>query len=107
MFFCRVTQMSLLRLLTNRAAMGPDTRTPNDAFALYEELLRNPRVSFAPEPAGIEKIWLALMAGIRGHGNEWTDAYLASFAQLGNYCLVTFDRGMKRWPNVDVLDATT
>jgi predicted nucleic acid-binding protein len=33
--FCRVTQFALLRHLTNRAIMGPNVRTPAEAWALY------------------------------------------------------------------------
>jgi hypothetical protein len=38
LYFCRVTQMALLRLLTNPKVMGTDILTPQDAIGVYREL---------------------------------------------------------------------
>ena len=37
-YFCRVTQMSLLRLLTNPKVMGEDLLSPEEAINVYREL---------------------------------------------------------------------
>jgi predicted nucleic acid-binding protein len=33
-------------------------------------------------------------------GSTWTDAYLAAFAMDADFRLITFDRGMGRWPGL-------
>jgi predicted nucleic acid-binding protein len=30
--------------------------------------------------------------------SSWTDAYLAAFAEVHSYSLITFDTGFERWP---------
>jgi len=37
-YFCRVTQMSLLRLLTNPSVMGSDVLKPQSAIGIYQEM---------------------------------------------------------------------
>jgi predicted nucleic acid-binding protein len=37
-YFCRVTQMALLRLLTNPKVMETDILTPQNAIGVYKEL---------------------------------------------------------------------
>jgi predicted nucleic acid-binding protein len=36
--FCRMTQMALLRLLSNPKVMGSDVLTPQEAIGIYHEL---------------------------------------------------------------------
>ena len=60
-FFCRVTQMSLLRLLTNPKVMVEDLLTPEEAIRVYRELLGDERVSYAEKPRDTESVWLTLM----------------------------------------------
>ena len=94
--FCRVTQMSFLRLLTNSAVMGEDVLTPPEAWRRYQDLRRDWRVSFAAEPAGVEAGWIHLMSATPAP-RSWTDAYLAAFAIGHGYALVSFDRNFARW----------
>jgi toxin-antitoxin system PIN domain toxin len=77
-YFCRVTQMALLRLLTNPKVMESDILTPSGAIAVYEELRADERVRYAHEPADIETLWLSLMALPSANGSVWTDAWLAA-----------------------------
>lgn len=98
--FCRVTQMALLRLLTNRKVMGEETLSSAGAILVYRQLLTDERVRFEPEPPNIENVWLSLMSSGSAKGGTWTDAYLAAFALEGSLRLISFDRGMLRWPEL-------
>ena len=96
--FCRVTQMGFLRLLTNRAVMGEDVLGAVGAWRCYKLLRRDWRVTFAPEPPGLEENWIGLMTPYAGA--SWTDAYLAAFAMGHGYCLASFDAGFRRWKDL-------
>jgi uncharacterized protein len=78
--FCRVTQMGLLRLLTNPMIMGRGARSILDALDLHQDLTADPRVIFLPESDHVEEKWLALMSQPGISTKSWTDAYLAVFA---------------------------
>ena len=53
--FCRITQISLLRLLTTQAVMGPEVMTQPEAWQIYDRWLDDPRVAFLDEPYGLEE----------------------------------------------------
>ena len=57
--FCRVTQMGLLRLLTNPKVMGADVLNQPAAWRVYDRMRSDVRVGFAVEPPGLEKVWRA------------------------------------------------
>ncbi len=52
--FARYTQVGLLRLLTNQAAMGEQTLTVDEAGASMQGWLTDPRVQLHPEPRSLE-----------------------------------------------------
>jgi uncharacterized protein len=93
--FCRVTQMGFLRLITNRHVMGADVVTQKGAGQVYKNLLRDQRVTFLAEPAGVEDEWQRLTQGSSTSTNTWTDAYLAAFATIHNVPIVSFDGGIR------------
>ena len=95
--FCRITQMGLLRLLTNSSVMGRAPRTIVQAWEVYEQLRGDRRLVFATEPDGVEPVWRLLMTRPGVGASSWTDAYLAAFAQEHSYSLVTFDTAFARW----------
>lgn len=99
---CRVTQMGLLRLLTNRHVMGARVATPVEARDIVNRLLSQQTVLMSAEPGGLDEAWQRLTGIEMGGRNFWTDAYLAAFAQLTGYPLVTFDRGFAKYPKVPV-----
>ncbi len=78
--FCRITQMGLLRLLSNSRVMEEDVLEPTDALRVYAGFLSDSRVRFVPEPSGVDKIWTALMNGPGVGASSWTDSYLAAVA---------------------------
>src|SRR5215469_14949525 len=98
--FCRVTQMAFLRLLTNPKVMGEEILSPAQAIVVYRQLLADERVRLEPEPPNIEDVWISLMSMSAASGGTWTDAYLAAFVLEANFRLVSFDRGMRRWPGL-------
>jgi toxin-antitoxin system PIN domain toxin len=103
MAFCRVTQMSLLRLMTNPAITLDDALTRRQAWNLTEHLLADPRVRFLTEPQGLSSLWAAFSKRDDKSHLLWTDDYLAAFAQSASAELVTFDRAFhKRYSSVRV-----
>jgi len=96
----RVTQMGLLRLLTNPIVMGRDALIGAKAWHVVDELLDRENIGFVKEPDGIEKVWRELTPPGRIGPNFWTDAYLAAFARTTGFTLVTFDRGFSKYRDI-------
>ena len=97
--FSRVTQMGFLRLLTNRHVMGNRVVDAGGAWEILDRIRRNRNIVFVREPPGIEDAWRGLTPNRTGGNNFWTDAYLAAFAEIGGFTLVTFDQGFTRFKN--------
>ena len=101
--FCRVAEMSLLRLVTNAAVTGTDVRTRREAWDLVIALQTDPRVRFLAEPRGLAPLWIALSKRDETSHLLWTDDYLAAFAQAADLELVTLDRKLyARYPSARV-----
>jgi len=101
--FCRVTQMGLLRLLSNPAIMGDDAVDRSQAWRTFDQLRADERVLWADEPAELDAVWRAISARDDKSHKLWTDDYLAAFAQASEATLVTLDREMTgRYPSVRV-----
>ena len=94
--FCRVTQMGLLRLLTNRKVMGANVLTASAAWDVYSALGKDHRVQYAAEPLQLEEFWRDATRRHTTSPNFWTDAYLSAFASAAGLSVVTFDRGFAR-----------
>ncbi|MCI0353136.1 MAG: PIN domain-containing protein [Acidobacteriales bacterium] len=95
--FCRLTQQGFLRLASNPAVFKEDALTLADAWQKFDLLLTDPRVSFANEPADIERHWRAFTERRTYSPHVWNDAYLAAFALCENLELVTLDQGMSQY----------
>lgn len=96
MFFCRVTQFGLLRLLTTEAVMGKDeVMSQVKAWEVYDRWLNDDRISFLPEPPALEQAFRAHSRLQRPAPKDWADSYLAAFAQVSDLTLVTFDRNLQ------------
>jgi hypothetical protein len=106
--FSRLTQMGFLRLLTNEHVMGKRAASSPGAWKIMDNLLRNPDIRFAAEPAGIESVWREFSESPQSSPNLWTDAWLAAFALTTGFRLVTFDRGFSRYEGIplEILSAT-
>ena len=101
--FCRITQMGLLRLLTNRHAMGIDVLNQIEAWKAYRRLASDGRIRFLAEPLGIETAWHGLTVSRQPATNLWTDAYLEAFGRLTSARVVSFDRGFARFDESEAL----
>ena len=95
--FCRVTQLGLLRLLSNEIVMGASRRTPREAWRDYDSLLAQRPVGYLSEPDGVDRILRSHTLDEDASASLWTDAYLASVAQTADVSLATFDRGFSRF----------
>jgi uncharacterized protein len=101
--FCRVTQMTLLRLLSNPTVMGDDAVERNVAWMIADQLRMDDRVLWADEPPQLEAVWRAVSAREDTSHRLWTDDYLAAFAQTSGAVLATLDRKLRRrYPSVHV-----
>lgn len=98
-YFCRVTQLGFLRLLTHPSVMRDDVRSPAQAWEAYDVLLTDQRVCFQEEAdAGqVEYALRRLSSPKRLSSKQWPDAYLAAFAQSEGLTLITFDRGLRNF----------
>lgn len=103
LLFCRVTQMGLLRLLSNPAIMGDDVIKRSEAWRVFDQIWADERVLWAEEPAELNAVWRAISARDEHSHKLWTDDYLAAFAQTSGATLATLDRKLReRYPSVQV-----
>jgi toxin-antitoxin system PIN domain toxin len=93
-FFCRFTQLGLLRLLTNRSAMGEDVLTQAEAWEAYDALLASPGNQMMEEPRGIDSLFRQHTHRNEASTKQWADGYLAAFSMAAGIQLVTFDRAL-------------
>lgn len=104
--FCRATQQSVLRLLTNASVLSPYGNPPltnRQAWDAYDALLADDRVVFCgEEPAGLETRWKGLAMRDTASPKIWMDAYLAAFALSGGHRMVTTDAAFKQFRGLDL-----
>lgn len=101
--FCRVTQMGLLRILTQPKAMGAGVLSVADAWVLYDKLVEEQDVIFLDEPQQMEGAFRLLTVRDSNSWRDWTDAYLAAFARKKQAVLLTFDQGFRKYKHVEVV----
>jgi toxin-antitoxin system PIN domain toxin len=93
-FFCRFTQLTVLRLLTTESVMGKDARSMSQAWELWDKIWADPRIAFLPEPEGLETEFRGQSRLSSKSPKVWADAYLLSFAIVAGLKLVTLDRAL-------------
>ena len=106
LLFCRISQLGLLRLLTNSALMGSDVLSQQEAWRTYDRTRSHPRVGFQAEPEGFEAQFRKLTQSSHPRTKHWSDAYLAALALTSNLQVVTLDRTFPRVHGLDVLCLT-
>jgi uncharacterized protein len=99
-WFCRMTQQGFLRLATDPRVLKSETVTMPEAWGMYDGILRDRRISFSEEPAGVETIWRGYTQSETFTPKVWNDAFLAAFARAAGYEIVTLDKGFTRYANV-------
>ena len=82
--------------------MKEDALSPSESLDVYRVLLENEQGSFSGEPSHLDRIWTSPMHLPLASGSTWTDAYLAAFAIGYQASIVTFDTGMRRWPDLSL-----
>lgn len=104
--FCRATQQTFLRLLTNASVLSPYGNPPltnRQAWEAYEALLADDRIVLrSEEPAGLETRWERFAVRNTASPKIWMDAYLAAFALAGGYRMVTTDAAFKQFRGLDL-----
>ena len=90
--FCRITQLALLRHLTNSKIMGKFVQGQRAAWQSYDAFLNDPRVSFLHESSAVDALFRSFSSSESPSHAQWTDAYLAAFAAVENLQLVTFEK---------------
>jgi len=96
--FCRATQQSFLRLASTPALLqlcGTLGLTNRDALAALDRFMALSSIQYREEPAGLVPVWYRLARVPRASPKIWMDAYLAAFAIVGKFQMVTFDRDFK------------
>jgi predicted nucleic acid-binding protein len=80
--FIRLTQVSVLRLLTTAAAMSGRPLRMTEAWASYDRLFEDDRVAF--------------LYARKNHASPklWADAWLLAFAECAGGAVVTFDQAL-------------
>ena len=102
-YFCRLTQQGFLRLATNPKAFGTHAVTMDEAWRLYDLFLSDSRIGYCEELAGIESHWRAYTVGLTFSPKVWNDAYLAAFAKVAGWQIVTCDQGFSQYVGLNSL----
>ena len=104
--FCRATQQTLLRLLTNASVLRPYGNPPltnRQAWNVYDALLADDRIVLrSEEPTELETMWKPFALRDTASPKLWMDAYLAGFALAGGYRMVTTDAAFKQFRRLDL-----
>jgi len=95
-FFCRLTQLGLLRLLATSAVMGKDVRTIGEAWKVYDRWLEDSRVAIRQETVELDGAFRAATRSVSRQSSPKAlgDCYLLAVSQVADATLVTFDRGL-------------
>ena len=101
-FFCRVSALSLVRLLSHPKLMADRPLTLAKAWALYRRFAALPGVAMLIEPEDLDadldpRVTPKLPARL------FTDAYFAARASKSQVRLVTFDRDFERFSDTHLL----
>lgn len=101
-FFCRFTQLGLLRLLTNQQVMGAEVMSQRSAWRAYRRWFEDQRVEFhrEPESPDFERLFEELSTRPHPSTKLWADAYLAAFAATAGLTVATFDRAFLRMTGI-------
>lgn len=101
-FFCRLSAMSLVRLLIHPRLMAYKPLTLSRAWALYRGFAAVPGVAMLGEPEGLDAELEELITP-KLPPRLFTDAYFAAMARLAGVRLVTFDRDFERFDRLAML----
>jgi uncharacterized protein len=95
-FFCRFTQITVLRLLTSERVMGSDTKSLAEAWSLWDRIWADERVDFLAEPDDLEEEFRWRSRSMNRSSKVWVDSYLLAFAAAAGLKFITFEHGLRR-----------
>jgi uncharacterized protein len=105
--FCRATQQTFLRLLTNATVLGAYGNPPltnKQAWTAYQALVSDDRIVFLPdEPQGLESRWRDFAVRDTASPKLWMDAYLAALALTNGCRMITTDTDFHQFSGLDLL----
>jgi toxin-antitoxin system PIN domain toxin len=95
-FFCRFTQLGLLRLLTTTAIMSNEVLTIGAAWKVYDRWLEDSRIGIRQEPLELNSAFRSATLSVSRLSSPKAvgDCYLLAVSQVTGATLVTFDRGL-------------
>lgn len=96
LFFCRFTQLGLLRLLATSSITGGDVRTIGEAWTVCDRWLEDSRIGIRDDSFGLDAGFRAPTHPVASHDSPKAlgDCYLLAVCQIADTTLVTFDRGL-------------
>lgn len=100
-YFCRLSAMSFVRLLTQPKLMAGAPLELKGAWALYERFAALPGVALLGEPEGVDAV-LASLIKPRLPARLFTDTYFAALARAAGLQLVTFDKDFERFSGLQL-----
>lgn len=105
LYFCRFTQVGLLKRLTaGPAREGEEVLYYDRAWNRYEEWCRDPRIMFLPEPPGFNEELRALSSLRHPNSTCWDHLCLMAFARVAGLRLVTMDKTLSdRFADAELL----
>ncbi len=101
-WFCRITMLGLVRLLSQPKVMGEQALSLTQAMAAYHQFAALPEVGLQAEPADCGD-QLQRFLSTDTPARLLTDAYLAAFAVSARMRMVTFDKDFDRFLGLDCL----
>jgi uncharacterized protein len=107
LWFCRVTMLGLVRLLSQPKVMGQGVLNLVQAMGLYQQFRTVPGVDLIAETKQCDSVLQGLV--VTHSANQplptrlWTDAYLAALAQNSGVRLVSFDQDFTRFDQTNQL----
>src|SRR5882757_8804444 len=99
---CRMVQLSVIRLLGNRAVMANNPLPASAAWRVFAELLKDERLELLPEPVSLDDFLPKFFRYPVPTANLIADAYLAAFAVAASRRMATFDRGFRQFDELEV-----
>ena len=94
LFFCRSTQLGLLRLLTTKSVAKQETLNQLDAWGAYDRWIDQGGAAFQEEPSGLEIEFRSFADRRCSFAARVRGFLFAAFAAASSMELVTFDRAL-------------
>ncbi|MFI5385468.1 MAG: TA system VapC family ribonuclease toxin [Fimbriimonadales bacterium] len=98
------TMLGLVRVCSSAGHFGGQPLSPEESWAVYIDWRKDTAVTHLREPSPCGSILDRFVSSGLVTPRRWTDAYLAAFAVAGSMRLVSFDRDLRVFPGLELLD---